>query len=190
MSEHKRKTAAAAVTGQKASAEETPESYRETKSEQKGVFLKGADYLLSRLPFTKYKYQYWSKTKRIVMGYLLWLIVLPVIPLAILVIWYVRDPEGFKKSKLMPALVMLTIAWFGGGLGYVSSQVPVDTADGKVSKSAQANVEDKTTSEPTAGRRFENCTEAFKAGVFDIPYSDPSYERRLDRDGDRVACEK
>ncbi|MFZ2494446.1 MAG: excalibur calcium-binding domain-containing protein [Candidatus Saccharimonadales bacterium] len=161
-----------------------------TKGEQKGIFLRGADYLLSRLPFTKYKYQSWSKTKRIVVGYLLWLVVLPVIPLAIMAVMYARDPEGFKKSPAFAILSVITVAWLGLGLGYVNTQVPVDSADGKVSNGSLQNVKDRSTSEPTNGRTFENCTAAFNAGVFDIKRSDKSYEPRLDRDGDGIACER
>lgn len=161
-----------------------------TRRENKGPVLAGADYLLSRLPWFKWRYQGWSKTKRIVVGYLMWLVVLPIIPLTILAVWYVRDPEGFKKSPLMPILVLVTVAWFGGGLGYVNSQAPVDVADGQVTKGSQANVAGREKSEPTGGRVFENCTAAFNAGVFDIPRSNASYEPRLDRDGDGVACER
>lgn len=161
-----------------------------TKGEQKGMFLRGADYLLSRLPFTKYKYQNWSNTKRIVVGYLLWLVVLPVIPLAIMIIMYVRDPEGFKKSPAFALLSVITVAWFGLGLGYVNTQVPVDSTDGQVSNGALQNVKDRATSEPTKGRQFVNCTEAFNAGVFNIAKSDPSYQAKLDRDGDGIACER
>lgn len=161
-----------------------------TKGERKGPLLAGADYLLSRLPWFKWRYQDWSATKRIVIGYLMWLVVLPVIPLTILAIWYVRDPEGFKKSPLMPILVLVTVAWFGGGLGYVNSQVPVDTSDGQVTRGAQNTVKDLTKSEQTNGRKFENCSDAFSHKVFDIPRSDASYEPRLDRDGDGVACER
>ncbi len=161
-----------------------------TKGEQRGMFLRGADYLLSRLPFTKYKYQEWSATKRIVIGYLLWLIVLPVIPLAILIIMWVRDPEGFKKSPAFAILSVIVVAWFGVGWGYVNSQVPVDSTDGQVTNGAKDNVKDRSASEPTNGRIFENCTAAFNAGVFDIKKSDKSYEPRLDRDGDGIACER
>ncbi len=161
-----------------------------TRGEQKGIFLRGADYLLSRLPFTKYKYQNWSHTKRIVIGYLLWLVVLPVIPLAIMVVMYVRDPEGFKKSPAFAILSVITVAWFGLGLGYVNTQVPVDSTDGQVSNGALQHVKDKSQSEPTNGRTFENCTAAFNAGVFDIKKSDKAYEPRLDRDGDGIACER
>lgn len=161
-----------------------------TKGEEKGPILHGADYLLSRLPWFKFRYEGWSKVKRIVVGYLLWLIVLPVIPVAIMIIWYVRDPEGFKKSPLMPVLAIVTVAWLGGGLGYVNSQTPYETTDGQVTKAAQAKVADKTESAPTEGKKFENCTAAFNAGVFNIAKSDPSYETRLDRDGDGIACEK
>lgn len=162
----------------------------ETKGEKKGMFLSGADYLLSRLPFTKYKYQEWTKTKRIVVGYLLWLIVLPVIPLAIMIIMYVRDPEGFKKSPAFPILAIITAAWFGTGLGYVNSQVPVDASDGMVSRGSLENVKSRTRPAPTNGQEFANCTEAFNAGVYDIERADPAYMEKLDRDGDGLACER
>lgn len=158
--------------------------------ERKGLFLRGADYLLSRLPFTKYKYQDWSRTKRIIIGYLLWLIVLPVIPLVAIIIMYIRDPKNFQKSPVFAVLSVVTVAWFGLGLGYVNSQVPVDSGDGQVKRSSLDNVKDKTVSESTNGRTFENCTAAFDAGVFDIKRSDGAYETRLDRDGDGVACER
>ncbi len=161
-----------------------------THGERKGMFLSGADYLLSRLPFTKYKYQQWSKAKRIVVGYLLWLVVLPIIPVAIMVVMYLRDPKGFTKSPTFAVLSVITVAWFGVGLGYVNTQVPVDSTDGQVSNGSLNNVKNRTTSEPTNGRAFENCTAAFNAGVYDIKKSDPSYESRLDRDGDGLACER
>lgn len=160
------------------------------KGEKKGIFLSGADYLLSRLPFTKYRYQDWSKAKRLIIGYLLWLIVLPVIPLVIMIVLYARDPKGFKKSPAFAILSVITVAWFGVGLGYVESQTPIETTEGEVTRGSYRNVESRSNSEPTNGRNFENCTEAFEAGVFDIAISDPSYEPRLDRDGDGVACER
>lgn len=161
-----------------------------TKGEQKGIFLRGADYLLSRLPFTKYRYQNWSRTKRIVIGYLLWLVVLPVIPLAIMAIMWVRDPEGFKKSPAFAILSVVAVAWFGLGLGYVNAQVPVDSTDSQVTRGAQDKVNSMTKSNPTNGKQYDNCTAAFNDGVFNIAKSDPSYQSKLDRDGDGVACEK
>lgn len=161
-----------------------------TRGEQKGMFLSGADYLLARLPFTKYKYQNWSKTKRILLGYLLWLIVLPVVPIVIMFILYKRDPQNFTKSPLFGILAAITVAWFGLGTGYVNSQVPVDSTDGQVNRGAMDNVRSRTNSEPTNGRTFENCTAAFNAGVYDIAKSNKSYEPRLDRDGDGIACER
>lgn len=161
-----------------------------TRGEQKGIFLSGADYLLARLPFTKYKYQRWSKTKRIVLGYLLWLIVLPIIPIGIMLAMYARDPQGFPKSPAFAILTAITVAWFGLGTGYVTSQTPVDSTDGQVSRGSLNNVKDRTTSEATNGRHFANCTDAFNQGVYDIKKSDRSYETRLDRDGDGIACER
>jgi hypothetical protein len=177
-----------AQTSRRAAAQEA--EVVTTKGEQKGIFLRGADYLLSRLPFTKYRYQDWSRTKRIVIGYLLWLIVLPVIPLAIMIIMYVCDPKGFTKSPMFALLSVVTVAWLGLGLGYVDSQTPVESSESQVTKGSLNNVKDRTTSGPTDGRTFENCTAAFNAGVYDIPRSDKSYEPRLDRDGDGIACER
>lgn len=161
-----------------------------TQGERKGLFLRGADYLLSRLPFTKYRYQRWSNVKRIIIGYLLWLIVLPVIPLAIMAVMWARDPEGFKKSPAFAILSVITVVWLGTGLGYVNTQVPVDSSDSQVTRGSLENVKNRTTSAPTNGRTFENCTEVFNAGIYDIEREDPSYQAKLDRDGDGVACER
>ncbi len=36
---------------------------------------------------------------------------------------------------------------------------------------------------------FDNCTEAYAAGRANIPQGDPAYAKKLDRDGDGVACD-
>jgi hypothetical protein len=36
---------------------------------------------------------------------------------------------------------------------------------------------------------YENCTDAHEHGAYNIPRDDPAYQRKLDRDGDGVACE-
>lgn len=174
-------------------------------SEKPGFFLTAANWMLSRFPGVRNHYQAWSKTKRIVIGLLLYLVALPIIPLAIAIIWYVRDPEGFKKSKVMPVLLGVIVAWFGAfGLLAVQTptadvqtpvgqQVAADDSDSKTGSSASTakkSVADKTVSEPTRGRSFENCDAAFRAGVFNISKSDPSYQLKLDGDKDSVACEK
>ncbi len=58
------------------------------------------------------------------------------------------------------------------------------------SKAAQEKVAAQSTSKASKGRRFENCTAAFEAGVFNIKRSDESYQGKLDRDNDGIACEK
>ena len=60
--------------------------------------------------------------------------------------------------------------------------VPTDEAKKKVANQAE--------SKATNGRQFANCTEAFESGVFNIRRSDPSYQQKLDRDNDGIACEK
>lgn len=169
-----------------------------------------AVWILSRFPWVRYRYQDWSMAARVIVAILLYIIVLPIIPIAIAVIWYVRDPEGFKKSPLMPVLMAVIAAWFGG-TGYVFSQSPVsdgtpyasvkEAADGEssavntdpaaqASDAAKSKIAKQTASKASNGRHFENCTAAFEAGVYDIKRNDQSYERRLDRDNDGIACEK
>jgi LPXTG-motif cell wall-anchored protein len=43
---------------------------------------------------------------------------------------------------------------------------------------------------PASAAPFRNCTEAFAAGVDNIPASDPRYAKRLDRDNDGIGCER
>lgn len=169
-----------------------------------------AVWILSRFPVVRYKYQKWGKGTRIFAAILCYLVALPIIPIAITVWLYVKDPEGFKKSPLMPVMAALIAAWFGG-FGWIANQTPITDgtpyasvkadADGEQgttnsdpaavpSNESRQKIEKQTTSNATNGRRFENCTAAFDAGVFNIKRNDPSYERKLDRDNDGIACEK
>lgn len=181
------------------------------KNANPGFFLKSAVWLLSRFPLTKNKYQNWTAGRRILVGWLLWLICLPIIPIVAVIIWYVKDPEGFKKSPWAKALIGLVIIW-AGAFGVIATEPaqldqngkysPIQTeADGEkgsiadkpesvASDEATEKVRDQRESNPTRGRVFENCTAAFDAGVFNIKRSDSSYESRLDRDDDGIACEK
>lgn len=169
-----------------------------------------AVWILSRFPGVRYRYQAWGTTKRVIVAILLYLVALPIIPIVIAAVWYAKDPEGFKKSPLMPVLVAVIAAWLGG-FGWVANQTPITDGSPYASVKAQADGEanavnadpaaeasqvskdkiaSQTTSKATNGRHFENCTAAFDAGVFDIKRNNPSYERRLDRDNDGIACEK
>ena len=158
-----------------------------------GVLTNAANWLLSRLPWFKHRYLGWSKGKRILIGFLMYLIVLPVIPIVIAIVMYVRDPEGFKNSKAMYILGGVILAWLGG-FGLIAAQPPqtgVNSADAtSISKEAKDAIKDRKDSAQTLGRQFENCDAAFKVGVFNIAKTDPSYAATLDRDNDGVACEK
>lgn len=175
-----------------------------------GFFLRGANWILSRFFLTRHKYQNWTKSRRIIVGWLLWLILLPIIPIAVILMWYIRDPEGFKKSPWAKALVALAVLWAGyfGVVATNPSQIdangkysPIQTTangekSGKInsantaSAEAKSKVASQTESNDSKGRKFENCTAAFEAGVFNIKRSNASYEPRLDRDSDGIACEK
>ncbi|MCA9327445.1 excalibur calcium-binding domain-containing protein [Candidatus Saccharibacteria bacterium] len=181
------------------------------KNANPGPFLRAAVWLLARFPLTRNRYQNWTAGRRLLVGWLLWIVVLPIIPLVAIIIWYVHDPEGFKKSPWAKALVGVFILWLGA-FGFIATSPaqldqngkysPVQTApNGEVSgtataantvtdKAAREKVASKTESAPTNGQQFANCTEAFNSGVFNIKRSDPSYQPKLDRDNDGIACEK
>lgn len=169
-----------------------------------------AVWILARFPGVRYRYQNWGETKRVVVAILLYLVALPIIPVVIAAVWYAKDPEGFKKSPLMPVLVAVIAAWLGG-FGWIANQTPItdgspyasvkERADGEsmvassnpaamASEASKEKIASQAKSNATNGRQFENCTAAFDAGVFDIMRNNPSYERRLDRDNDGIACEK
>lgn len=187
------------ATAQKSNTQATapaPQAKQVPKdAKDEGFLANGANWLLSRLPWFKYRYEGWSKTKRIVVGFLMYLVVLPVIPIVVAIVWYVRDPEGFKSSKLSYVLGGIIVAWLGA-FGMIAAQPSYSSASIKsadatsISKEAKDAIKDKKDSAQTLGRQFENCDAAFKAGVFNIQKTDPSYASKLDRDNDGIACEK
>jgi Excalibur calcium-binding domain len=190
-----------------------------TQAPQYGFFENAAVWLLSRLPLTNHKYQNWSKTKRIVIGLLLYIICLPVIPVIVGIILYIRDPQGFKNGNAIKVLGVVITVWLGlfGLIGMqpsvpenpLNQQAKVDGFNKTQKATPEANqnddsdnapadqkseerkkVQNKTTSAATKGRFFKNCDAAFAVDVFDIKKSDPAYQARLDRDSDGIACEK
>lgn len=217
MSEHKLKKVASAKTEDTAVKSSTPSRDEEIRvaierdrNARGGFMLNGAVWLLSRFFLTRNRYQNWTSTKRIVVGWLLWLVLLPIIPIVVAVVWYLHDPEGFKKSPWAKALLALVIIWAGyfGAVATNPSQAdvngrysPVQTApNGEVagkadslntpSAEAKKKVAAQTESKDSNGRQFKNCTEAFESGVFNIKRSNGSYQNKLDRDNDGIACEK
>lgn len=180
-----------------------------------GFFLNAAVWLLSRFPFTKNKYQNWTASRRILIGWLLWLVCLPIIPAVAIAVWYFNDPAGFKKSPWAKALIALFVVWLGA-FGFVATEKPQFDANGKyspiqtkangeqvdvnspnannpdaiASESAKEKVRSQKQSKSSNGRTFNNCTEAFEAGVFNIRRSDSAYQNKLDRDNDGIACER
>lgn len=221
------------------------------KIEKGGFFHSAAVWILSRFPLTKERYQNWTYGRRVLVGWLLWLVCLPIIPAVAIALWYFNDPEGFKESPWAKGLIGLFVVW-AGAFGFIATNQaspdingifsPTQTreqADKKSEKStkkqddkklkaaeeakkeakdkdqakesgvkqagkaaatgaasmtafekAKQKVQELKDSKPSNGRMFENCTEAFEAGVFNIKRGDKSYQEKLDRDGDGVACER
>ncbi|QQR52122.1 excalibur calcium-binding domain-containing protein [bacterium] len=158
-----------------------------TPAKRYGFFENAAVWLLARLPWFNTRYQNWTKTRRIVVGLLMYIIILPVIPTVVGIVMYVRNPEGFKKgnaSKILGAIIAAQLALFG--LVAVQPAMPDNPVKDAVNEATGTNIQ----GEPTGGRVFDNCDEAFKAGVKNIPKTDLSYRAALDGDNDGVACEK
>jgi hypothetical protein len=78
--------------------------------EKEGIVLRGANYLLGRLPSTKNEFEHWSPVKRIIIGYLLWLIVLPVWPFVVIVVLWVNRTMK-RKVSTFAVLVLIAALW-------------------------------------------------------------------------------
>jgi len=78
--------------------------------EKEGIVLRGANYLLGRLPFTKNEFEHWSLAKRIIIGYLLWLVILPIWPFVLIaVLWVNRTIK--RKATTFIILVVVAALW-------------------------------------------------------------------------------
>lgn len=83
----------------------------EVVSEKEGIFLRGSNYLLGKLPFTKNEFEHWSKLRRIVTGYALWLVVLPIWPLVVMAILWVNG-KVTRKALTFTVLGLVAVLWF------------------------------------------------------------------------------
>lgn len=69
-----------------------------------------------------------------------------------------------------------------------------DTSSNKTNSTAQPSVESNVSSTPASNNTktevvYKNCTDVRAAGAAPLHKDDPGYSRKLDRDGDGVACE-
>lgn len=85
-------------------------------SEKEGIVLRGANYLLGRLPFTKNEFEHWSPAKRIIVGYLLWLVVLPIWPLVVIAVLWINHTIKQRKIVTFTLLGSVAVLWFWGVL--------------------------------------------------------------------------
>lgn len=84
--------------------------------EKEGMVLRGSNYLLGKLPFTKNEFEHWSKAKRIILGYVLWLLVIPVWPLVVIAVMWVNRTIKRKVSTFV-VLGLIAALWFWGLFG-------------------------------------------------------------------------
>lgn len=102
------------------SGSSTQASDVEVTKESVGFVLRGANYLLERLPFTKNDYEHWAKIKRIVVGYLLWIVVLPVWPLVVAGVLMFNGKVA-RKGITYGLLALVSLFWFWALVGLVTN---------------------------------------------------------------------
>ena len=90
------------------------------RGEQKTSVLRGAEFMLARLNLTRPRYEKWSQTKRIVRGYTLWLLALPVLPFVLMAFLRARHPDTVTREPLFWTLLVLGILWVVGVFGLLN----------------------------------------------------------------------
>ena len=87
MSEHKmKKTEKVDKTDYSANTTDARVLKERDRNANPGFFLRGANWILSRFFLTRNKYQNWTASRRVIVGWLLWIILLPIIPLVVMVL--------------------------------------------------------------------------------------------------------
>lgn len=81
------------------------------QTEKVGAILSGSNYLLGRLPFTKNEFEHWSNTKRLLVGYVLWIVVLPIWPLVVLVVLW-KNTKLLRRGLTLTILGLIAVLWF------------------------------------------------------------------------------
>jgi Excalibur calcium-binding domain len=75
-----------------------------------------------------------------------------------------------------------------------SSTQTLDTSnqpnEPKQPKQTKSTVQQPSTNQPAQDYNFKSCAEARAAGFSNITKDSPAYSRKLDRDGDGIACDK
>ena len=77
------------------------------RNAKSGFFYTAALYILSRFPLTKNRYQNWTRGRRILVGWLLWLVTLPIIPNDAIIVRKPNGPERNKKTPVAKGLIPL-----------------------------------------------------------------------------------
>ena len=84
----------------------------------------------------------------------------------------------------MPKRIILTVA----GVGLLASS-PAVAQNTKITPKPKASHVARKPHKPKANVYYQNCSAARAAGAAPIRRGEPGYARKLDRDGDGVACE-
>lgn len=141
-------------------AEEKQHIEQERAKNAKGGFWhNGAVWLLGRFPLTKHRYQNWTRGRRILVGWLLWLLCLPIIPLVAIALWYFSDPEGFKRSPWAKGLIGLLVVWVGA-FGFIATGQFQPDQDGRYSPVQTQQQRSGNTTNGGDGQADQNAKDA------------------------------
>lgn len=83
----------------------------QVSSIREGVVLRGANNILGKLSFTKNSFEHWPTWRRIVIGYALWVVIIPIWPIAVLAS-VVNNPAIPRKTFIVVLLAIVAVGWF------------------------------------------------------------------------------
>lgn len=102
---------------------------------------------------------------------------------------YVDQFRAIQKKAQTAGVGIWSIENYAQEDGFHPKETTTKKEEPAKKQSEKPVVEAQKSTAPSSNVQYKNCTEARAAGVTPIHEGEPGYSRKLDRDGDGVACE-
>jgi micrococcal nuclease len=102
---------------------------------------------------------------------------------------YVDQFRAIQKKAQTAGIGIWSIENYAQEDGFHPKETATKKAEPTKQQSEKPVAETQKSTTPSSNVQYKNCTEARAAGVTPIYEGQPGYSRKLDRDGDGVACE-
>ncbi len=102
---------------------------------------------------------------------------------------YVDQFRAIQKKAQTAGVGIWSIENYAQEDGFHPKETATKKEEATKKQSEKPVVEAPKSTAPSSNMQYKNCTEARAAGVTPIYEGQPGYSRKLDRDGDGVACE-